>query len=62
MAGRGVRTRAPTTPARPVASRSSVPGSGTGASSMSVSLSTLTTEKNGSGEKNTEANWMGGSG
>src|SRR5581483_3176367 len=56
------RTRVARTPARLVPSRSSVPGSGTGASSMSVSLSTLTIEKFGSGEKNTEAAMMGGSG
>jgi len=58
------RHRIPTSEARPMLSRRPEPTSGvvTGASRMDVSLSILTTAKLGSGEKNTEANCMVGSG
>ena len=57
------RQPTPSSPARPVASRSPAPGSGTADLKLTVvSLSILTTEKFGSGEKKTLARFIGGRG
>src|SRR4030095_15294277 len=62
-AGRRRRQPKPSRPARAVATRKHVPGSGTAAPRLIwVSLSMLMTLKFGSGEKNTEADCMGGRG